>query len=279
MGGGEDFHLQAPMTLSTKTKGRLSAAQRKLREQIRWEGNSETGVVGANGIPPEHQRTGRVAERVDDVEGRAGPVGLLQRPVAHMQLEPDQNAMISRPVEGGGVRNDVGLRLGALVLREHRERRGREPPLRLRLPGPGLEVERRQTKIVVSGAVGVHHGALNQEVRIDEVAAGTANKPGVDALLVAISDISQGAVVADLSIERELVRIPLRLAAEHGMTLRSGNGKAAAGIARRGKQTKQISLRVTPAPVAADQIAVIGEAAAAGEIIGRAFRLSVHLQD
>src|SRR5262249_17532996 len=229
-----------------------------------------------------HQRAGRVAERIDDVEGRAGAVGLLQGAVAQMQLQPEQNAMIRHLVEGSGERHQVELRLGALILRVYREWRGREAPLRLRLPGPGLEVQRRHTKIVIDGAVGVHHGALDEEVRIDEVAAGAADEPGVDPLLFdppfGGPDISQRAVVATLGIERELAPVPLRLAADQGMPLWPGNGKAAAGIARRSEQTKQVLLRVAPTPVTADQIAVIGGAAAtAGIIVRRAFRLGVHL--
>src|SRR4051794_15575272 len=41
-----------------------------------------------------HQGARRIGERAHDVERSASAVGLLQRPVAHMQLQPQQHAMI-----------------------------------------------------------------------------------------------------------------------------------------------------------------------------------------
>src|SRR5215510_58089 len=42
----------------------------------------------------EHQRTGRIGERTLDIERSAGAIGLLQGPVAHVQLQPEQHTLI-----------------------------------------------------------------------------------------------------------------------------------------------------------------------------------------
>src|SRR5262245_9857648 len=171
----------------------------------------------------------------------------------------------------------IVLRFRALVLREHRERSSRESPTRLRLPHPGLEAQGRRAEIEVDVAVGIHERAFEQEVRVDIVAPGAANEPGVDAVKVTI-DAAEGGVVAALEIEGELIPIPLRLAAEHSVALRRRN--RAAGSPRRREQAEQILLRVAPTPVAADQKAMSRETV--GEpvvgVVGRALGLRIKLQ-
>ena len=42
----------------------------------------------------EHQRAGRIGQWADDVERRTRAIGLLQCPVAHVQLQAEQHAMV-----------------------------------------------------------------------------------------------------------------------------------------------------------------------------------------
>src|SRR5262249_18261711 len=160
----------------------------------------------------------------------------------------------------------VGFR--ALILGEHRERRGREAPLALHAPRPGLEIE-RPTANEVGAAVGIHHRAFDHEVRIDEITAGAADEPGVDAVN-APADCTKRAVVADLAIEGELVPVPLRLTTNHAMPLSTR-------ITSAPEHAEQILLRIAPAPMATDQIAASREMATLMVVIGCAFRLRVDL--
>src|SRR5262249_3684673 len=86
-------------------------------------------------------------------------------------------------------------------------------------------------------------------------------------------------LVADLTIERELMPVPLRLATDQAMARATfRKPEVGARITDRAEHAEQGLLRIAPAPVAADQIAVgRAMAAAAGELVGRAFRLRVNL--
>src|SRR5262249_32607274 len=105
-----------------------------------------------------------------------------------------------------------------------------------------------------------------------------ANEPRIDAVNEVVGG-AERAVIAALSVERELVPVPLRFRTDQSVTLRIvSEAGDAAGIAGGGKQTEQVLLRVAPAPGAADQVAVAREMAApAADIIGRPFRLGVDL--
>src|SRR5262249_25617010 len=148
-----------------------------------------------------------------DIEGGASAVSLLQGPVAHVKLQAEHNAMV------WDLCIEVILGLRTLILGEHGERRGRKPPLALHAPRPGLETNRRLAEVKVHVAVGIHHRAFYQEVRVDEVTASAADEPGVDAVKAMI-DRTKRSVVAALGIEGELVPVPLRLSTDHAMALR-----------------------------------------------------------
>src|SRR5215470_7319055 len=81
-------------------------------------------------VAKEHKRAGRVSERADDVERGASAIGLLQGPVTHVQLQPEQHAIIL----GSRAKVIVVLGLRALILGKHGERRRCEPPLALHTP-------------------------------------------------------------------------------------------------------------------------------------------------
>ena len=62
-----------------------------------WISTSEQTTTNPKSIGEawmDHQRTGRIRERAYDVKRRTGAVGLLQGPVAHMQLQPEQHAIV-----------------------------------------------------------------------------------------------------------------------------------------------------------------------------------------
>src|SRR5207249_2821811 len=146
-----------------------------------------------------------------------------------------------------------GLR--ALVLRIHGERRGREPPLRFRLPQPGLEALRWIGATEVDTAIGVHHRPFDQEVRVHEVTAGAAEEPGIDAVSERIGGAQRG-VIAALGIKRELVQVPLRFGADQSMTRRADEPEISASVTDSGEHSEQVLLRIAPAPVTTDQITV-----------------------
>src|SRR5206468_3025371 len=164
----------------------------------------------------------------------------------------------------------------ALVFRKRGERRGWEPPLRFRLPRPGLEALRWIAATKVDVAVGIHQRPFDQEVRVDEVTAGAAKEPGIDAVNTVIAAGAQRAVITALRIERELVPIPLRLGANQTVTLRVAGDPDATSVAGRSEQPKQVLLGAAPAPMPAHQIAVSGEVAAR-EIVGGSLRLRINL--
>src|SRR5712671_4596022 len=145
----------------------------------------------------------------------------------------------------------------ALVLGKYRERRGREPPFAFHPPRPGLEAERRHIAgIEVDVAVGIHHRAFDQEVRVDEVTAGAADEPGVHTVN-AIAHRTKRAVVAALGVEGKLLPVPLRLGADQTMTLRRfRDPEGAARVTDCPEQPEQVLLRIAPAPVATYEIAV-----------------------
>src|SRR6266545_3961445 len=255
---------------NTQTKkGRLAATLRSLQAASSLLEPNPRG---------EHQGAGRIGQRAHDVESGASAVGLLQRPVAHVQLQAQQNAVVGdlRTEETELVRVVI-LGLRALILREHGERSSRKPPLALDAPRPSLEADRRIAD-EVDVAVGIHHRAFDQEVRVDEVTAGAADEPGVHTVK-GVADRTKRAVVAALGIEGELLPIPLRLGADQAMALRrKRHALAAARITNPSEQSEQVLLRIAPAPVATHEIAVAREITAATRlVIGRAFRLRVDL--
>src|SRR6266850_6456708 len=176
----------------------------------------------------DHQGAGRIRQRAYDVKRSASAVGLLQRPVAHVQLQPQQNAVIGDLcIEGLEGPRVVILGLRALVLGKDGERSSRKPPLTLHPPRPGFEAGGRLTEAEIDVTVGIHHRTFDQEVRIDEVTASAADEPSVDTVNVkAGTDRTKRAVVAALGIEGELVPIPLRFGTDHAMPLRTNEGAA-----------------------------------------------------
>src|SRR4029453_12238740 len=84
--------------------------------------------------------------------------------------------------------------------------------------------------------------------------------------------------VAALSIQSKLVPVPLRLGADQAVTLRIGEPFPPASVARGRKQTKQVLLRRAPAPVPANQVAVVREMAASSAlVVGGTFGLRINL--
>src|SRR5215468_9497110 len=123
-----DRYCKVPPThgdrFKTRKKGRRSATltdchSRCLRMwPARIPAPSERATTPKSELS-EHQRAGRIGERAHDIERGAGAVSLLQGPLAHVQLQAKQHAIV------GGLRARVaeevqvpksGLR--ALVLGE-----------------------------------------------------------------------------------------------------------------------------------------------------------------
>jgi hypothetical protein len=66
-------------------KGRLAAALQSLQ------------TASTSSLPSEwreHQKARRIRQRAHYVKRSASAIGLLQRPVAHVQLQPKQNAVV-----------------------------------------------------------------------------------------------------------------------------------------------------------------------------------------
>src|SRR5712672_209602 len=138
-----------------------------------------------------HERAGWICQRAHDIERCAGAVGLLQGSVAHVELQPEQHAMVDS-LRGRNTQEIQAVILGlrALIFREYGKRRGWQPPLRLRLPRPGLEAPGWIAGQEVDVAIRIHHRALDQEIWINEVTAGPANEPSVDTVDVGEADIT-----------------------------------------------------------------------------------------
>ena len=72
---------------SDKEHAKKGAAFRRPKRKLRVDGSVEDRRS-------EHQRAGGIGQRAHDVERGASAVGLLQRPVTHVQLQAKQHAMV-----------------------------------------------------------------------------------------------------------------------------------------------------------------------------------------